>query len=85
MDLYADVVARDLFKVLEEIDPAQWRKCYPRHYTETSRGKFASPEAPSREMMGVAKKVEPGFPGASEKVECVWASQLSANKVPPTS
>ena len=78
MDSRLDTVAKELWQILEARDPAQWRKCCPRTYTET-KGRFVSPKAPSREMMGIAKKVKDGYLGASEKVECVCTT--SSGKV----
>jgi hypothetical protein len=68
-------------KLLEDIDPVLWHRCYPRSY-ENIPGNFFSPKSIAWHMSGVTFKVRKGYYGSSEQAELGCMSKLAQYKVP---
>lgn len=63
--------------------PDLWAKVYPRIYEEVAtNGQYCSPKDLACTLIGAAVRIEQGFLGDNEKTEVVWASKLTAHRVP---
>lgn len=79
---YSPEQRRAIWADVERMDPELWHRCYPRIYEPYKPNEYASPKEPSQQIYGVAKKIEMGFVGESEKYEMMWACKQVQYRVP---
>jgi hypothetical protein len=73
---------RKMWAFVECHDSELWHRCYPKIYSDYKPNEYYSPKEVSREIYGIAKKIEMDFVGESEKYEMLWAVQAVKYHVP---